>query len=239
MIARMGKQSDAGEPGRRKVLAGLAASFAGALAAGAARGQGGASATCVLTPETGEGPFYFDPRLVRADITEQRPGVPLTLDLRVLTAGTCAAIAGARVDLWHADSRGLYSGYARQPGTGVASESSATGETFLRGTQFADRDGLTSFRTVYPSWYRGRTPHIHFKVILAAGEVVSSQLYFPDSVSEQVFTRSPPYADRARNRDTFNRNDRFLRGRTGGAFCDVTPHGDGYRAAVTIAVAPG
>ena len=31
----------------------------------------------MLTPEAGEGPFYLDPRLVRADITSGQPGAPL------------------------------------------------------------------------------------------------------------------------------------------------------------------
>jgi hypothetical protein len=32
--------------------------------------------TCVLFPQAVEGPFYFDPKLVRSDITEGRPGLP-------------------------------------------------------------------------------------------------------------------------------------------------------------------
>ena len=35
-----------------------------------------AANVCLLSPETTEGPFYVDPRLVRRDITEGRPGVP-------------------------------------------------------------------------------------------------------------------------------------------------------------------
>ncbi len=37
---------------------------------------------CVLTPETTEGPYYFDPALVRADITEgTQAGVATTVRL--------------------------------------------------------------------------------------------------------------------------------------------------------------
>src|SRR5687768_17256553 len=36
-----------------------------------------AGETCPLTPRQTEGPFYFDPALVRQDIREGRPGVPL------------------------------------------------------------------------------------------------------------------------------------------------------------------
>src|SRR5688572_8498891 len=146
---------------RRDLIAGLTASFAGALVTDA-RAQS-RSTSCVLTPQTGEGPFYFDPELVRSDITEGQAGVPLVLDIRVVTANDCAPIAKARVDVWHSDARGLYSGYSDQWGSG-SSRRSVAGKTFLRGTQFADAEGRVSFRTIYPSWYRGRTPHIHFKV---------------------------------------------------------------------------
>ena len=111
---------------------GLGAGFALGKAGNAGAEQAahpGDAKMCVLTPEAMEGPFYFDPQLVRSDITEGKQGAPLVLTLLVVEAKDCAAIPGARVDIWHADGLGLYSGYARQE-TG-----SAKGETFLRGTQ--------------------------------------------------------------------------------------------------------
>ncbi len=40
--------------------------------------------SCVLTPELTQGPYYLADDLIRADITEGRPGVPLTIaDRRV------------------------------------------------------------------------------------------------------------------------------------------------------------
>lgn len=141
---------------------------------------------CVLTPEAMQGPFYFDPKLLRTDITEGKPGAPLALTLHIVEAGDCGAILSARVDVWHSDGLGLYSGYARQA-TG-----SAEGETFLRGTQFTDADGQARFATVYPGWYPGRTPHIHFKVILDDKDLVTGQLYFPDTVSERIYATLSP-----------------------------------------------
>jgi protocatechuate 3,4-dioxygenase beta subunit len=220
---------------RRHVLTGLTASFAGALVTPAhAQSQ---KTSCVLTPQTGEGPFYFDPKLVRADITEGTAGVPLTLDVRVVTAGDCSPIHKARVDIWHADARGVYSGYSGQWGNGASPDRSAPGKTFLRGTQFANEAGHTVFQTIYPSWYRARTPHIHFKVFLEPREVAVSQIYFPDDISDQVFAHSKAYAARRRNRDTYNDNDMFMRGgRLGGAHCDVEKDGAGYRAVVVIGI---
>src|SRR5262245_50554175 len=94
---------------------------------------------CVLTPEATEKPFYFDPKLVRSDITEGKRGAPLLLTLQTVEAKDCALLQGTRVDVGHPDGLGLYSGYARQE-TG-----STKGETFLRGAQFTGADWKVHF----------------------------------------------------------------------------------------------
>jgi protocatechuate 3,4-dioxygenase beta subunit len=99
---------------------------------------------------------------------------------------------------WHEDGLGLYSGYARQE-TG-----STKGETFLRGTQFTGADGDVRFATIYPGWYPGRTPHIHFKAFVDDRNVITGQLYFPDPITDHVYATSPPYRERKAQRDTFN-----------------------------------
>jgi len=186
---------------------------------------------CVLTPEAVEGPFYFDPKLVRTAIAEGKAGAPLTLALQVVDAGTCAALNEARVDIWHCDGLGVYSGYARQE-TG-----SAKGETFLRGTQFTDGDGRVAFDTIYPGWYPGRTPHIHFKVILDDKDLVTGQLYFPDTVSEHVYATHSPYRERKQERDTVNANDFiFLEQRGADTLADTEEAGGSYRASLVIGI---
>src|SRR5207244_2521011 len=106
--------------------------FAAVLTAGgwrAASRAGAATRTsavaCVLTPEMTEGPFYIADEAVRRNITEGKPGVPLSLRLSVVDAATCAPIRSAAVDIWHADAVGVYSGF----GAGASSRS------FLRGTE--------------------------------------------------------------------------------------------------------
>ncbi|MGH3111205.1 MAG: dioxygenase, partial [Gaiellaceae bacterium] len=79
---------------------------AGAGPAGVASGE----ISCVLAPESTEGPFYLDDARVRRNITEGRPGTPLTLRLRVVDASSCRAIRRATVDVWHCDADGAYSG---------------------------------------------------------------------------------------------------------------------------------
>jgi protocatechuate 3,4-dioxygenase beta subunit len=220
---------------RRRLLANVAAGAVGVFAS--TRGFAQAPRACMPTPDSGEGPFYFDPDLVRVDITEDVPGAPLDVAVQIVRAGDCATLDGARVDLWHADAIGLYSGYARQPGTGDPSYS-VEGKTFLRGTQFTDSGGSARFRTIYPSWYGGRTPHIHFKVFLGDDEVIASQLFFPDEFNNEVFAEWDPYRQRSDRRRTFNEGDTFLRDSVEGAFCEMERTSSGYRGNAVVVVAP-
>ena len=103
------------------------------LAARLAAARPGAN-VCILTPEAVQGPFYFDPKLVRVDIAEARPGAPLEVKLQIVEVEGCAGLEGIRVDIWQCDGLGVYSGYARQA-TG-----STEGETFLRGTQVTNAE---------------------------------------------------------------------------------------------------
>jgi protocatechuate 3,4-dioxygenase beta subunit len=167
---------------------------------------------CRRTEDAGEGPFYFDPDLVRSDISENSPGAPLDMALRITRSNDCAPLAAARVDLWHANGIGLYSGYEDQPGVGDVPTDAAVDQVFLRGTQFTDADGWVRFRTIYPSWYGGRAPHVHFKVWLDTREVLASQVFFTDEVSAWVFERFDPYREYVARRTVFNDNDPFHEG---------------------------
>ena len=222
---------------RRKVLTNAAGIGTGLFLSRYARAgakeqsaQSGAK-VCVLTPQAVEGPFYFDPKLVRSDITEGKQGAPLFLILQIVEAKDCVPLQDARVDVWHADGLGLYSGYAGQD-TG-----SAKGETFLRGTQFSGADGDVRFNTIYPGWYPGRTPHIHFKAFIDNRNVITGQLYFPDHITEQVYATTPPYRERKRERDTFNASD-FIFVRQGGAdtIVDLKQESGSYLASLVIGI---
>lgn len=223
---------------RRRALATLAGSGAAAAApasAAPAVQADAAPAMCLLTPQQVEGPFYFDPGLVRTDIREDREGVALRLALQVVDAATCRPIAGARVDVWHADAHGCYSGYR---GQSDAHDVSTVGATFLRGTRMTDDAGRVLFDTIYPGWYRGRTAHVHFKVFLDRTSVLVGQLYFPDALSEYIYTKIPPYSSRA-ERDTINRTDMVLRmGEQDPhqSFCRIKEEADCYLASLVLGV---
>jgi len=163
---------------------------------------------CFLTPQSIEGPYYLDPGLVRTQIAEGRAGVPLRVDLRVVDGATCKPSERARVDIWHADAQGIYSGY---DGQGDRQDLSTVGQKFLRGTQFTDSKGAVSFETIYPGWYTGRATHIHFKVLVDDRNVLTGQMYFPDAMNEFIYANIPAYADRLNPRAVVNANDRFAK----------------------------
>jgi protocatechuate 3,4-dioxygenase beta subunit len=107
----------------------------------------------------------------------------------------------------------------------------------LRGTQFTDDGGAVRFDTIYPGWYPGRTPHIHFKVILDDKDLVAGQLYFPDAVSERVYATHSPYRERKQERDTVNATDFiFLEQRGADTLADIKEADGSYRAALVIGI---
>ncbi|HVZ05710.1 intradiol ring-cleavage dioxygenase [Hyphomicrobium sp.] len=190
---------------------------------------------CRLFPQAIEGPFYFDPKLMRSDISEGRPGAPLKLQLRIIESGSCTPISNARVDVWHADAGGIYSGYANQ---GRDREISTKGQSFLRGTQMTDSDGRVAFTSIYPGWYPGRTPHIHVKVFLNEKSLVTGQLYFPDEFSARIYTTRDPYKQRS-SADTTNANDGIYRDgerEGGGTVLAMSEDGDMIVAGLLISV---
>ena len=190
---------------------------------------------CILTPQTVEGPFYFDPKLERVDITEGKMGVPLGLQLQVVEARDCAPVKGARVDVWHADALGYYSGY---DGQSDGRTISTKGQHFLRGSQFSDDAGLVRFTTIYPGWYQGRTTHIHCKIFLDDRTMLTAQLYFPDALSEYIYKNVRPYNARVRDRDTINTTDMLVRAddASRASFCSIKEEADRYLASLLIGI---
>ena len=147
------------------------------------------------TPQQTEGPYFVDEMLNRSDIRSDpsdgsvQDGIPLRLIIHIHDFGrngSCTPLKGAHVDIWHANSQGLYSDI-QQAGT--------EGKKYLRGFQVTDDNGTVQFTTIYPGWYQGRTVHIHIKVRTLEGPEKSfdwtSQLYFNDSITDEVHTQDP------------------------------------------------
>jgi protocatechuate 3,4-dioxygenase beta subunit len=213
---------------RRRSLAalgGLAAAAFGWQAEDAGAGPDAVASgavSCVLTPEMTEGPYYLPNEAVRRNITEGRPGTPLRLRLTVVNASSCRPIKNAAVDVWHADASGVYSGVQGNTGT------------FMRGIQRSDVHGLAVFDTVYPGWYTGRAVHIHVKVHLGGTVVHTGQLFFPDALTDKVYTASP-YDTRGR-RDTLNATDSIFRNGGSRSMLTLAKSGSGYVGRITMGV---
>ena len=224
---------------RRAAFAALSVPAVSALASAArAAPLGDASGfrdVCFLTPQSIEGPFYLDPRLVRAQIAEGRTGVPLRVDLRVIDGATCKPSERARVDIWHADAQGIYSGYQ---GQGDKQDISTVGQKFLRGTQITNSEGAVRFETIYPGWYTGRATHIHFKVLLDDRNVLTGQMYFPDAVNEFIYANIPAYTNRLNRREVVNANDRFVNFHDPNrmSFCAIKEERDCYAVSLVLGV---
>lgn len=158
------------------------------------------SATSEIPEET-NGPYpadgttdvnvLADSGIVRSDIRSSLDGgttvagVPLTMTFKVTDlANGNVPFAGVALYAWQCDAQGLYSMYSE----GVEDE------TYLRGIQIADADGLLTFQTIVPGCYRGRWTHIHFEIYPDAASatdvanvIATSQLAFPADMLSGVY----------------------------------------------------
>ena len=188
-------------------VTGYQSAFADTTEATATASATSTGACMTLMSSVTEGPYYLDGALVRKDITEGKSGVPLTLRLTVVDATDgCTPVKGAAVEIWHCDAWGYYSGYTTaNPGGSAPAESedgsTANDNTYLRGYQIANANGVVKFETIFPGWYTPRTCHIHVKVHTGGekedgsyegGKVnYTGQLFFDDTVAEEIFTLEP------------------------------------------------
>ena len=154
-------------------------------------------------PQQIEGPYFVDDMPNRSDIRSDstygslQEGIPFRLVFHVYDVndtdgdgtGSCIPLKDAKVDIWHSNSQGVYSGV----------QDAGTAENdFLRGYQMTDNNGTVQFTTIYPGWYEGRAIHIHIKVrdYDGSNETLewTSQFYLNNSINELVHTQ-PPYSE--------------------------------------------
>lgn len=154
------------------------------LDTGADSGDTDAVGSCAETPDNIEGPFYRADAPERADLARRGDsGRALLLSGRVLSGEGCVPVAGAVLELWHADPSGRYD-----------NESAAM---HYRGRVTADRDGRWVVRTLEPGRYlngaRYRPAHLHVKVHVDGVERLTTQLYVPGD----PFNAEDPWYDPA------------------------------------------
>jgi protocatechuate 3,4-dioxygenase beta subunit len=204
----------------------------------------------VASPVLTEGPFFVDEKLNRSDLIgdTKRPsvvnGLPLLVAFTIykLSGKDYAPLKNAHVDVWHADTAGVYSDESNP----MNHENTAR-QTWLRGYQVTDANGQAQFKTIVPGWYDNRTAHIHFKVrqFTDDGKTIAeftSQLFFRDEDADRIFAK-PPYNARGergmRNRDDMVYNDGRIDGKPAGEFMllDLKPSADGTGLASTFGIA--
>ncbi|MFD7999539.1 catechol 1,2-dioxygenase [Streptomyces mirabilis] len=136
-----------------------------------------------------EGPYYVPdaPRLpaeATLPMRESEGGTPFLFQGQV-TSVDGAPLAGALVEIWHADNDGFYSQFA--PGLP---------EWNLRGAVVADDQGNFKIHTIEPApyqiptdgscgkliaaagWHAWRPAHLHLKVSASDHQLITTQLYF-------------------------------------------------------------
>ncbi len=130
-----------------------------------------AAQQCRGTPRDQLGPFYTRGAPEQSELCESGSGgrERLMVSGRVLGAD-CKPLAGALVEVWHADANGDYSEFTRGKKDDPA--------CLLRASLKTDADGRYVFSSIVPAEYPGRPRHIHYRVSHAAHATLVTQLYF-------------------------------------------------------------
>lgn len=169
--------------------------------------------SCSESLEGEEGPYFVDDSatgynrsniLSNLDGTDTQTGVAFTMTLYVYdTENSCAAMQGVQVDIWHCNASGIYS---------AESSESTSSESWLRGYQLTDLNGMVQFVTIIPGWYEGRTTHIHLRLRSTYNSSSSDgtntmQFFFDQTLIDTLATSVSPYSSEGTN-PTTNASDR-------------------------------
>lgn len=122
-----------------------------------------------LTPVETEGPYYKANTPERTSLYEEGMQGKRLILVGFVSNPDCFPIHGVWLDFWQANANDEYDneGYT------------------LRGHQFTDNKGRYYLETVLPGEYPQRPiEHIHVKLQAPNGEVVTTQLYFPENPIE-------------------------------------------------------
>lgn len=200
--------------------------------------------TCVLAPDTVWGPYGIDGEIIRHDLRELssgQKGLDFYLDIGVIDVETCEPLPNAALTIWACNATGTYSGY-----TGIDPDTASLidgwtqeddgltdNETFLRGIQITDDEGMAEFLTLFPGYYISRTTHIHVTVqtnitngtSYSASDVQHiGQLFFDEDLINEVYQLSPYVAHLATLNRTTNAEDSLF----------STATSEGYSAIVSV-----
>ncbi|KAK7942439.1 Intradiol ring-cleavage dioxygenase [Apiospora aurea] len=201
--------------------------------------------TCVMTPEVIMGPYVWPKsQMMRTDMSEDQPGVPLTLDIGVLDMATCEPLQNAMVSLWHCNATGDYSSFEQLDEnltfqelkdklgltnvTYGVTDLHTDNTTWLRGMYPTNKEGMMEMKTIFPGFYAGRAIHIHTQVFthwtllpngtMRSGDLVNTgQLYFDEDLTQTIMALEP-YARHTQIQRTGNDVDKFIGGSMEGGY---------------------
>ena len=134
----------------------------------------------ILTPGASEGPFYPKPSMRLDDIDNDlvkvfnvatEAGGEIILLKGQLLSREGQALARHQIEIWQCDVNGIY----LHPSDGRRTEVDNGFQGF--GHDITDADGNYQFRTIKPTTYPGRAPHIHVKVWDGEQELLTTQFY--------------------------------------------------------------
>jgi protocatechuate 3,4-dioxygenase beta subunit len=194
--------------------------------------------SCTVTDSETDGPYpLYNSRgssIQRTDIADGKTGIPLNINITIKNVNNnCAIVSDARVDIWHCDKDGYYSGYTNSGYLGTQNNSSAV---FCRGLQYTDTNGQVKFSSIYPGWYSGRVTHIHVQVYVNNALKLTSQIAFPEDINTTVYN-TPMYSPHGQN-PTKNTNDMIIRDSLDNELAVVTANATGgYDLEHTIYIA--
>lgn len=148
--------------------------------------------SCTVTDTETDGPYpLYKSRgssIQRVAITDGKTGLPLSITITVRNVkDSCNVVNNARVDIWHCDKDGYYSGYSN---TGYLGTQDNSALVFCRGLQYSDSNGQVKFTSVYPGWYTGRVTHIHAQIYVDSSLKLTTQIAFPDAINTAVYKTS-------------------------------------------------
>ncbi|KAH7120385.1 Intradiol ring-cleavage dioxygenase [Dactylonectria estremocensis] len=197
--------------------------------------------TCVLAPDTIWGPYGVDGEIVRTDLRESQKGIDFYFDIGVIDVETCEPLEGTALTIWNCNATGSYSSFTGiDPDTselldGYTKKSDGTtdNETFLRGIQVTDSEGMIEFLTKFPGYYVTRTTHIHVtaQTNITNGTSYSAskvqhvgQLFFDEDLLNSVYALSPYVEHLSTLNRTTNAEDKLF----------SSASSDGYSAVISV-----
>lgn len=182
-----------------------------------------------------------DGEIVRTDLRESQGGIDFYLDIGVIDIETCDPLEGTALTIWNCNATGSYSSFTGidpdtaelLDGWSKKSDGTTDNETFLRGIQVTDSNGMIEFVTKFPGYYVTRTTHIHVtgQTDITNGTSYSKskvqhigQLFFEEDLLNSVYALSPYVEHLSTLNRTTNSEDSL--------YSDASS--DGYSAVISV-----